>query len=97
MPKTPPVLTADLLVECVEYLAKRGARPVTSRGVKNRFDELGVEWGDPHGWPIRKAEDVEFASPRPRLVKWKMGARPIAYTLATSGIVSLPGWRKIRP
>jgi len=93
----PPALTANLLVECVEHHSRLGARPVTSRDVKNRLTGLGVDWGDPHGWPIRKVEDIEFRSPRPRLVKWKQGTRPIAYTLASSGITALPGWRKIRP
>jgi hypothetical protein len=101
MPKAPPTLTADLLVECVEHHSRLGARPVTSRDVKDRLDELGTDFGDPHGYRLRDAEDGEFASPGRRLVKWKKGAadstQMVGYTLESDNVTVIPGWRKIRP
>jgi len=57
--------------------------------VKEWLDERDIDWGNPHGWRIRDAEDAEFASPNPRLIKMKMGTQPVAYLLAT--------WRQVRP
>ena len=98
---TPPNLTADLLVECVEHHSRLGARPVTSRQVKDRLDELGTDFGDPHGWPIKGAEDIEFASPGRRLVKWKKepadSTQMVGYTLESDKVTAIPGWQKIRP
>jgi len=101
MSKAPPALIPDLLVECVEHHTKLGARPVTSRDVKNRLDELGADFGDPHGYRLRDVEDVEFASPSCRLVKWKKGAadstQMVGYTLESDNVTAIPGWQKIRP
>lgn len=89
MPNAPPAMTAAVLVQCIKDHAKRDIHLVISDQVKAWLDEKGIDWERPHGWRIRDAEDDEFASPRPRLIKWKKGSKPVAYSLA--------GWVQTRP
>jgi len=99
-------MTPDLLVQAVRQL--QSTNPiVTSRMLKDWLDRRGVPWGRAHGWPIRRAEDGEFAEARPRLVKWKCGHHQTAmvgYSLSSSAAVGAArqwarrnGWHQRRP
>jgi len=72
----------------------RGTTFVTSRVLKGDLTMAGQPWGPPHGWPIRDAEDEEFMRAQPRLVKWRVGARPrgmIAYSIAGDAVADALG------
>jgi hypothetical protein len=93
-------ITPDTLVAHVEQLVQQGEPIVTSRSVKNSLTAAGEDWGDPHGWPIRNAEDVEMNAPSPRLVKWRIGGM-IGYSLAgdaaAASLAQRRGYTRLRP
>jgi hypothetical protein len=79
------MLTADILVEQIISFSAEGIFLVTSDQLKRRLSELGIDWGPPHGFRIRDAEDGELSTSKPRLVKWKAGDSPnskVGYSLS---------------
>ena len=87
-------MNADTLVKCIEWHAAKGDHYIDSATYKQWLTGQGIDWGDPHGWPIRAAEDAEFAGQK-RLVKWRAGRR-VGYSLATCKTKPPTGWTKIK-
>jgi hypothetical protein len=71
---TSNLVSPDDLVKCVDhYWTSEHLGLVPSRKVKNWLSMQAIDWGEPHGWPIRAAEDAEFRASLPRIAKWKQG------------------------
>jgi putative transcriptional regulator len=67
-------LDEELLVHIVRAHTSADSPIIWSAKLKGILTQAQVAWGDPHGWPIRRAEDLEFAG-RGRLLKWKFKNR----------------------
>ncbi len=97
MPQSLPIISADILVKCIEAHDTAGIPFVTSEQVKQWCDESGIDWGRPHGWRFRDAEDEVFRATKPQLVKWKIDGRTNGYSGAWARILPPPGWTRDRP
>ena len=69
-------VTKETLVKAIYNITSQQNTIATSREIKDFFDNQGINWGHPHGWPLKMAEEEERSCASPRIIKYKKGNAP---------------------
>jgi len=92
------VLSADLLVHCVEEHRRLGVRFVRYGEISRWMAARGVDTKVRHGYVFQKVETAELTSDSPRIAKWRTGPHAssrVAYSMVSDTCVPT-GWTRLR-